>query len=322
VLSFAVRRLLYSIPVILVGSFILFWAVRSAFDPLVKIRAIRDPEVIARETERLGLDQGIIVQYWRWLTGFLTGDWGTSSRTSGDVLPMIQSALTVTLQLLIWSLIFATIAAVLVGVWSALRQYSPSDYALTGLAYVGLAIPAFWFGLILIQFLAVWPQQLLGWSEPPFYFIGLSSVDEEGSLLDTARHMVLPILALTVGLVAVWSRFTRTSMLDALSSDYVRTARAKGVPQHRVVINHALRNAWGPLITVIAIDSALLIGGLLVTEQVFSIPGMGRLFLDSLLAGDVFVLMPWMLLVATAVILLNFLADIAHALLDPRVRLT
>ncbi len=321
-LSFAVRRLLYSIPVILVGSFILFWAVRSAFDPLVKIRAIRDPEVVARETERLGLDQGIIVQYWRWLTGFLSGDWGTSSRTSGDVLPMIQSALTVTLQLLIWSLLFATIAAVLVGVWSALRQYSPSDYALTGLAYVGLAIPAFWFGLILIQFLAVWPQQLLGWSEPPFYFIGLSSVDEEGSLLDTARHMVLPILALTIGLVAVWSRFTRTSMLDALSSDYVRTARAKGVPQHRVVINHALRNAWGPLITVIAIDSALLIGGLLVTEQIFSIPGMGRLFLDSLLAGDVFVLMPWMLLVATAVILLNFLADIAHALLDPRVRLT
>ena len=321
-LSFAVRRLLYSIPVILVGSFILFWAVRSAFDPLVKIRAIRDPEVIARETDRLGLDQGIIVQYWRWLTGFLTGDWGTSSRTSGDVLPMIQSALTVTLQLLIWSLLFATIAAVLIGVWSALRQYSPSDYALTGLAYVGLAIPAFWFGLILIQLLAVWPQQLLGWSEPPFYFIGLSSVDKEASLLDTARHMVLPILALTVGLVAVWSRFTRTSMLDALSSDYVRTARAKGVPQHRVVINHALRNAWGPLITVIAIDSALLIGGLLVTEQVFSIPGMGRLFLDSLLAGDVFVLMPWMLLVATAVILLNFLADIAHALLDPRVRLT
>jgi len=322
VLSFAVRRLLYSIPVILAGSFILFWAVRSAFDPLVKIRAIRDPDVVARETERLGLDQGIIVQYWRWLTGFLSGDWGTSSRTSGDVLPMIQSALTVTLQLLIWSLLFATIAAVLVGVWSALRQYSPSDYALTGLAYVGLAIPAFWFGLILIQFLAVWPQQLLGWSEPPFYFIGLSSVDKEGSLLDAARHMVLPILALTIGLVAVWSRFTRTSMLDALSSDYVRTARAKGVPQHRVVINHALRNAWGPLITVIAIDSALLIGGLLVTEQIFSIPGMGRLFLDSLLAGDVFVLMPWMLLVATAVILLNFLADIAHALLDPRVRLT
>ncbi len=321
-LNFALRRLLYSIPVILVGSLILFWAVRAVFDPLLKLRQIRDPEVIARETERLGLDQSIFVQYWRWLTGFITGDWGTSSRTSGPVLPMIQSALAVTLELLVWSLLFATIAAVLVGVWSALRQYSPSDYALTTLAYIGLAIPAFWFGLILIQFLAVWPQQLFGWSEPPFYFIGLSSADKEESLLDAARHMVLPILTLTVGLVAVWSRFTRTSMLDALSSDYVRTARAKGVPRHRVVIHHALRNAWGPLITVIAIDSALLIGGLLVTEQVFSIPGMGRLFLESLLAGDVFVLMPWMLIVAMAVIVLNFMADIAHALLDPRVRLT
>lgn len=321
-LAFAIRRLLYSIPVILVGSFILFWAVRTVFDPLVKLRQVRDPEVIARETERLGLDQGIVVQYWRWLSGFVTGDWGTSSRTSGPVMPIIQSALAITLELLIWSLIFATIAAVIVGVWSALRQYSPSDYALTGLAYIGLAIPAFWFGLILIQFLAVWPQQALGWTEPPFYFIGVSSADKEDSLLDTARHLALPILTLTVGLVAVWSRFTRTSMLDALSSDYVRTARAKGVPRHRVVIHHALRNSWGPLITVIAIDAALLIGGLLVTEQVFSIPGMGRLFLDSLLAGDVFVLMPWMLIVALAVVVLNFLADLAHALLDPRVRLT
>ena len=134
--------------------------------------------------------------------------------------------------------------------------------------------------------------------------------------------MVLPVLTLTVGLVAVWSRFTRSSMLDALSSDYVRTARAKGVPRHRVVIHHALRNAWGPLITVIAIDAALLIGGLLVTEQVFSIPGMGRLFLDSLLAGDVSVLLPWMLITGIAVIVLNLFADIAYGVLDPRVRVT
>jgi peptide/nickel transport system permease protein len=128
------------------------------------------------------------------------------------------------------------------------------------------------------------------------------------------------VLTLTVGLVAAWSRFTRTSMLDALSSDYVRTARAKGVPRTRVVLHHALRNAWGPLMTVIAIDSALLIGGLLVTEQVFSVPGMGRLFLDSLLAGDVFVLLPWMVITGLAVIVLNLVADIAYGLLDPRVR--
>jgi peptide/nickel transport system permease protein len=319
---YALRRLLYSLPVLLVGSFLLFWAVRTVFDPLLKLRQVRDPSVIARETERLGLDQGILTQYWRWLSGFLTGDWGVSSRTSGDVRPMIQSALTVTLELLVWGLIFATLAAVLIGVWSAVRQYSLSDHTLTGLSYLGLALPAFWFGLMLIQVLAVWPQQMFGWSEPLFFFVGLSSPDQEPSFVDTARHMVLPVLTLTVGLVAVWSRFTRSSMLDALSSDYVRTARAKGVPRHRVVIHHALRNAWGPLITVIAIDAALLIGGLLVTEQVFSIPGMGRLFLDSLLAGDVFVLLPWMLITGIAVIVLNLFADIAYGVLDPRVRVT
>jgi len=322
VLRFASRRLLYSLPVLLIGSFLLFWAVRTVFDPLVKVRQVRDPELIARETERLGLDESVPVQYWNWLTGFLSGDWGISSRTSGEVRPMITSALAVTLELLVWSLIFATIAAVVIGVWSAVRQYSVSDHALTGLAYVGLAIPAFWMGLVLIQVLAVWPQQAFGWDKPPLYFVGLSSPTEESSLLDTARHMVLPVLTLTVGLVAVWSRFTRTSMLDALSSDYVRTARAKGVPRSRVIVHHALRNSWGPLVTVVAIDSALLIGGLLVTEQVFSIPGMGRLFLDSLLAGDVFVLLPWMIITGAAVILLNLAADITYGILDPRVRVT
>jgi len=322
VLRFAVRRLLYSLPVLLVGSFLLFWAVRTVFDPLLKLRQVRDPELIARETERLGLNDGIFTQYWRWLSGFLSGDWGVSSRTSGSVRPMIGSALTVTIELLVWGVVFATLAAVLIGVWSAVRQYSFSDHALTSLAYVGLALPAFWFGLILIQFLAVWPQQALGWDKPLFFFIGLSSPGQDPTFVDTARHMVLPVLTLTVGLVAVWSRFTRASMLDALSSDYVRTARAKGVPPRRVVVNHALRNAWGPLVTVVALDSALLIGGLLVTEQVFSIPGMGRLFLDSLLAGDVFVLLPWMLITGAAVIILNLVADITYGVLDPRVRVS
>jgi peptide/nickel transport system permease protein len=318
--AYAFRRLLYSLPVLVFGSFLLFWSVRTTFDPLTKLRTIRDPEVIIRETQRLGLDQGIPVQYWRWLSGFVTGDWGVSSRTSGSVRPMIESALSVTLELLLWGLLFAVVLAVILGVWSAVRQYSISDYALTGVSYVGLALPAFWFGLILIQVLAVWPQQLFGWDEPLFFFIGLTSAGEEPTFIDTARHLVLPVLTLTVGLVATWSRFARASMLDALSSDYVRTARAKGVPRRQVVINHALRNSWGPLVTVVSIDAALLVGGLLVTEQVFSIPGMGRLFLDSLLAGDAFVLLPWMLITGIAVVVLNLVADIAYGLLDPRVR--
>jgi len=322
VFGFALRRLLYSLPVLLIGSFLLFWAVRTVFDPLQKLRQVRDPQVIASETERLGLDQSVLTQYWNWLSGFVTGDWGVSSRTSGAVRPMITSALSVTVELLVWGVLFATIAAVAVGVWSAVHQYSASDHALTGLSYLGLALPAFWFGLVLIQVLAVWPQQTFGWDEPAFFFVGLTSPGEEQSFIDTARHMVLPVLTLTVGLIAVWSRFTRSSMLDAMSSDYVRTAKAKGVPRRRIVVHHALRNAWGPLITVIALDSAFLIGGLLVTEQIFSIPGMGTLFLDSLLAGDVFVLLPWMVITGVAVIVFNLVADIAYGLLDPRVRVT
>ena len=319
--AYAFRRIMHSLPVLVVGSFLLFWSVRTAFDPLTKLRTIRDPEVIIRETQRIGLDRGLLEQYWRWLSGFVTGDWGVSSRTSSSVLPLIQSALSVTLELLVGGLLFAIVLSVVLGVWSAVRQYSISDYTLTGLSYLGLALPAFWFGLILIQFLAVWPQQLFGWDEPLFFFVGLTSAGEEPTFIDTARHLVLPVLTLTVGLVATWSRFTRASMLDALSSDYVRTARAKGVPRLRVVVNHALRNSWGPLVTVVSIDAALLVGGLLVTEQVFSIPGMGRLFLDSLLAGDAFVLLPWMLITGIAVIVLNLVADIAYGLLDPRVRL-
>ena len=145
-LAYASRRIVSSIPVLVIGSFLLFWAVRTAFDPLTKLRSIRDPEVIVRETERLGLDQGILVQYWRWLSGFVTGDWGVSSRTSGSVQPMIQSSLSVTLQLLFWGLLFAVVLAVILGVWSAVRQYSISDYVVTGASYVGLALPAFWFG--------------------------------------------------------------------------------------------------------------------------------------------------------------------------------
>ncbi len=132
---------------------------------------------------------------------------------------------------------------------------------------------------------------------------------------------MLPVLTLTITLVATWSRFGRAAMLDALSSDYVRTARAKGVPRRQIIMRHALRNSLAPFVTVVALDAALLFGGLVVTEQIFSIPGMGRLFLDSLVVGDVFVLLPWMLVVAVAVVVCNLLADVCYAVLDPRVRL-
>ncbi|GAA1936013.1 ABC transporter permease [Microbacterium aoyamense] len=319
--SFIARRVLYSLPVILVASFILFWAVRSTFDPLAKLRQTTDPTALQREIERLGLDRSIFEQYFLWLKAFVTGDWGVSSRTGTPVLPLIGDALWPTLQLAFWGLVVAVLVAGGISVYSAVRQYSAGDQIFTGASYIGIAMPAFWFGLILIQALAVWPKETFGLDEPPLFFIGLPPVSEVG-VLDYVRHLVLPVAALMIALVASWSRFGRAAMLDSLSSDYVRTARAKGVPRRRIIWRHAVRNSLAPFVTVVALDAAILIGGLVVTEQIFAIPGMGRLFLQSLVAGDVFVLLPWMIVVAVAVVLCNLVADIGYAVLDPRVRLS
>lgn len=320
-ITFITRRVLYSVPVIIVASFILFWAVRSTFDPLAKLRQAHDPAVIAREVERLGLDRSIPEQYFLWLRSLVVGDWGLSTRTGTPVLPLIGDALWPTLQLAFWGLIIAVLIAGGISVYSAVRQYSLGDNLLTGASYIGIAMPAFWFGLILIQTFAVWPKEAFGLSEPPLFFIGLHSPGETG-VLDYIRHLILPVAALMIALVASWSRFGRAAMLDALSSDYVRTARAKGVPRRQVIWRHAVRNSMAPFVTVVALDAAILIGGLVVTEQIFAIPGMGRLFLQSLVAGDVYVLLPWMIVVAVAVVICNLIADIAYAVLDPRVRLS
>lgn len=320
-ITFITRRVLYSVPVILVASFILFWAVRSTFDPLAKLRQTHDPSAITREIERLGLDRSIAEQYFLWLRSFVTGDWGLSTRTGTSVLPLIGDALWPTVQLAFWGLLIAVIIAGAISVYSAVRQYSFGDNLLTGASYIGIAMPAFWFGLILIQTFAVWPKEQFGLSEPPLFFIGLHSPGSNDPL-DYIRHLVLPVAALMIALVASWSRFGRAAMLDALSSDYVRTARAKGVPRRQVIWRHAVRNSLAPFVTVVALDAAILIGGLVVTEQIFAIPGMGRLFLQSLVAGDVYVLLPWMIVVAIAVVVCNLIADIAYAVLDPRVRLS
>ncbi|WP_236795540.1 ABC transporter permease [Amycolatopsis sp. GM8] len=320
-LTYAVRRVLLSVPIVLIASFVLFVATRATFDPLGKLRQSRDPSVLHRETIRLGLDKSVPEQYFLWLKGFVTGDWGVSTRTGGDVRKMILQALWPTLQLIFWGIVFAVIIAGFIAIYSAVKQYSLADHTLTALSYVGIALPAFWFGLVLIQLLAVLPRQQFGLTDPLLYFVGLHSPGQSGFNLDYLRHLVLPVLTLTITLVAMWSRFGRASMLDALGSEYVRTARAKGVPRRRILLRHAARNSLAPFVTVVALDAALLFGGLVVTEQIYSIPGMGRLFLDSLLTGDVFVLLPWLLVVAAAVVVCNLIADIGYAILDPRVRL-
>ncbi len=180
------------------------------------------------------------------------------------------------MQLIIWGIVISTIVALFVGVYSAVRQYSVSDYVLTGLAFVGIAMPAFWFGLIAYDF----STKLADWfndGDPIFYGLGLHSAGESGINGDYFFHLVLPVATLTIQIIASWSRYQRASMLDVLSSDYIRTARAKGVPRKRVIFKHGLRNALIPFVTVMALDVGALFGGLVVTEQIFSIPGHGSL---------------------------------------------
>lgn len=313
-LTYVLRRILFSIPVVLIASFLLFIFVRSTFDPTARLRASRDPGVVQRERERLGLNDPIAVQYKTWLGDAITGDLGESSRTNEEVTSMVRRAMGKTLQLIGWGALVSAGIAVAIGVYSAVRQYSIPDYLFTGLSYIGIAMPPFWFGLIAISLFAV--------KSRIFYSLGLHSVGEEGFNLDYVRHLVLPVATLSVQIVASWSRFERASMLDVLGADYVRTARAKGVPQRTVIMKHALRNALIPLVTVMSLDIGALFGGLIITERIFAISGMGRLFLDALIQGDVYVLEAWMVIVAVTIIGFNLLADVLYGVLDPRIRLS
>jgi peptide/nickel transport system permease protein len=328
-LTFITRRVLYSIPVLLVASFVTFVGVRWAFDPLARYRApgtARTPEqtqrLLALKRHQLHLDESIFAQWWHWLSGVLHGDLGTSERTGSSVWSMISRAMWPTAQLLFWGTLVSLAIAIGIGIYSATRQYSAGDYAFTTASYIGLAMPPFWFGLMAIALLVTWPVEKFGLSQPILYSVGLHSTGQTGFNLDYVRHLVLPVAVLTVQSIASWSRFQRASMLDVMHADYIRTARAKGLPQRTVVIRHAFRNALIPLVTVVALDTAFLFGGLLITEQIFAISGMGRLFLSAIQVGDAPVVLGWFLVIAIAVIAANLVADILYGVLDPRIRVS
>ena len=326
-LSFIARRIIYSIPVLLIASFVTFVGIRWAFDPLARYKApgaIADAAVKRRSLQArrhaLHLDENIVQQWWRWLTKFVRGDWGISESTNRSVFAMVRHAMWPTLQLMFWGTLLSLAIAVAIGIYSAVKQYSIGDYAFTGLSYIGIAMPPFWFALLGIGLLGTWPVVQFHLHHPIVYFVGLHSTGQHGFNLDYLQHLVLPVATLTVGSIAAWSRFQRASMLDVMHADYVRTARAKGVPRRKVILKHAFRNACIPLVTVVALDTAFLIGGLIITEQIFSIPGMGRMFFDALQSGDAPVLLGWFVVCAIAVVVMNLVADILYGVLDPRIR--
>ena len=313
-LTYSIRRFAYSVPVLLIASFLLFAFVRTTFDPTARLAGSRDPQVRIREQHRLGLDDPLVTQYGRWFKGAIHGDFGNSEISRENVTHIIRRGMTNTLQLILIGAFVSCVLALAVGVYSATRQYSTLDYVFTGLSYIGIAMPPFWFGLIAIEFFAVQHHWLLS--------VGLHTGDSTGFDLDYLKHLPLPIATLCVQIVASWSRYQRASMLDTLGADYVRTARAKGVRRRTVIFKHALRNALIPFVTVVALDFGALFGGLIITENIFSIGGMGRLFFNAILVGDVYVVQAWMIVVAVMIIFFNLLADLLYGVLDPRIRLS
>ena len=208
-----------------------------------------------------------------------------------------------------------------VGIYSAVKQYSVFDHASTGAAFFGISIPNFWFALLLQLAFGVYLVRWFNLNEPWFFTAGMVQPGSEGfNLADRLRHLALPATVLAVQIIAVYSRYMRSSMLEVLHSDYLRTARAKGLTERRVLLHHGARNALIPLTTQVAIDVGTLAGGLIVTESIFQWPGMGPLFLGSFQAGDYPIVLAWTMVVVSFVIAFNLLADIVYAVLDPRIR--
>ena len=269
-------------------------------------------EDMERLTRQLGLDQPLHVQYAKWAGSLVTANWGRSYRDGRVVLEVIADRIPATLVLMLSAFTVAVVLGLTTGIVSAVRQYSIFDHAMTLGAMVALSIPTFWLGLmgiyVFAELLRVLPPGNIGAIGAPF------------ALSDRLRHLLLPAATLGVVMVATWSRYTRASMLEVIGEDYIRTARAKGVSRGAVVLKHALKNALIPLVTLAGLQLPLVFSGALVTETVFTWPGMGRLFVDSIGYRDYPVLMGILLLTATLVVIGNLAADLAYAAIDPRVR--
>jgi peptide/nickel transport system permease protein len=272
---------------------------------------------IARLRAYYGLDQPVYVQYLNWLGNLARGDWGTSYVAHRPVLDLILQRLPNTLMLVAASYTLILTVSIVLGIYTAIRQYSWVDHLVTGLAFVGISIPSFWLGLILLVVFAVSTRNL---GLPYFPAGGMYDLSVGPTVPQVLWHLVLPAVTLATVVTANYIRYIRASMLEVLHNDYVRTARAKGLPNGVILRRHAFRNAAIPLVTLIGLDLPRFLSGSLVVEAIFAWPGLGRLFWEHAERTDIPVLMAIMMLTAAMVVVFNLLADVAYAVLDPRIR--
>ena len=314
-ITYISRRILQMIPLVFGISVVLFAVIQAApggpEGALLESGRFIDPEVIEAYRQRLGVDQPVHIQYVRWVAAALSGDLGISFSTTRPVAEMILERLPATVELMASAFLLAALVALALGVFSAVRQYSWFDHFGTGLSFLGIAMPVFWFALILQMLFSV----KLGWLP----VAGTETVGAS-SLGDHLRHLILPAGVLSFRYIAGWSRYLRSSLLGVLRTDYVRTARAKGLPESVVVGVHALRNALIPLISIMALNLSALFSGAVITETVFAWPGIGRMFVQAMFARDYPLLMGILMMGSIMVVVFNLVADILYGILDQRIR--
>lgn len=314
-LKFIGKKLLQMIPMLLFISFIIFGALQlTGVDPVSYLASpdmAGSAENLEMLRERLGLNDPFIVRYFNWITDILRGDFGYSIANGSSIKDLLVQRLPATMELALVALVLSSIIGITVGILSAIWQNSVIDYVGRFFSVLGQAIPQFFFGICLIQIFAI----KLGWLPPS------GRMSPGGDSMDRLQHFILPVLTMTLSMCSVLMRYSRNNMLGVLNSDYVKTARCKGIPEWKVYVKHAFRNAVRPVLVILCFRLPMLIGGSVVIESVFSWPGIGSVITSSVIAGDYPVVMVTTLLVAAAILIASFLVDVLTALLDPRVRL-
>ena len=338
---YIIRRLLQGIPLLFIISILLFVMMQNMGDPLATMggRSVTRREDRERLARQLGLDKPVLVQYIYWLIGndwtkvdingdgiaetlgirkgVLRGDFGYSIVTRQPAMDLILSRLPNTLLLMLVSELVVVLGALFIGVYSALRQYSFVDNLVTTLSFIGYSMPIFFLALGAMYIFAV---NFKHWGLPYLPTVGMFDPMVGQTPGQILVHLILPVTVISVNSFSGYSRYIRSTMLEAMNQDYIRTARAKGLPKREIVFIHALKNASLPIVTVVGLDLPFLLGGALVTERIFAWPGMGRLFIDHVSRGDTSVVMGILMLIAIAVVIFQILTDIVYAWLDPRIR--
>lgn len=313
--EYLIRRILQSILTLFLITILAFSLMHLAPGGPIQIMIAPglSPEAIQQQIKNLGLDDPVPVQYIRWLGDLVRGDLGHTFKSNLPVSQLIWPTIGNTLVLMAAAWIVTLIIALPWGIYNSTKEYGLSDQTASFISYLGFAMPTFWFGIILQQIFAM----RLKWLP----LSDMYSFGKQGDLGDLAMHLIMPVTVLSLSFLAAYVKYSRSSMLEVLNQDYIRTARAKGVKERRVVFRHALRNAMIPIVTILGLDLPMLVSGAALTETVFNWPGMGRLFVDMALAREYSVLMAIVLITSVFVVVGNLLADIFYAIVDPRVQL-